>query len=48
MFLLSKDELVVGTSLRTVLDISNTTAQSILSTVKIVGNPEEAAVYKRW
>lgn len=41
MFLISKGQLIVGTSLRAVLGISNTTAQSraALSTVKTVGNP---------
>lgn len=50
MFLISQGQLIVGTSLRAVLGISNTTAQSraTLSTVKIVGNPEEAAADKRW
>lgn len=43
-------QIIVGTSLRTVLDISNTTAQSraIVITVKItVGSPEEIAMDKR-
>lgn len=43
-------QIIVGTSLRTVLDISNTTAQSraIVITVKItVGCPEEIAMDKR-
>lgn len=51
MFLISKGQLIVGTSLRAVLGISNTTAQSRAnceSTVKTAGNPEEAAEYKRW
>ena len=48
--LLFMGQIIVGTSLRTVLDISNTTAQSraIVITVKItVGCPEEIAMDKR-
>lgn len=46
----SSKEQLIDTSLRAILDISNTTAQSgaILTTMKIaVGQPEEVAVDKR-